>query len=106
MNLANNEWVKKLLLARLKRPYILLPLCAICPAKELASLTASTPTGCKVIDFLLSVLRYLRRFLVSKSCPLCVIADDFPSCALVWMTWYKAAFFEDEVFFFNFHFLI
>ena len=32
--------------------------------------------------------------------------DDFPSVALFWTVWYNAAFFEVEVLFFNFHFVI
>lgn len=88
------------------RPYILLPLRVIRPEKVSISLGASPAPGCRVIAFLLSVLRYLLKFFVSSSCPPRVIAEDLPRCALVWMTWYKAAFFEVEVLFFKFHFLI
>ena len=87
-------------------PYILLPLRVIRPERLLVSKTASPAPGCSVIAFLFSVLRYLLRFVLSYSCPRRVIADDLPSCALVWMTWYKAAFFEVDVFFFHFHCLI
>ena len=92
--------------AGFKRPYILLPLKLKRPEKLLASVTAAPAPGCNVIALLLSVLRYLRRLFVSKSCPRRVIADDLPSCALFWMTWHTAAFFDVEVLFFSFHFPI
>ena len=75
-------------------------------SNEPAFITAPLLTGCNVIALRASVLRYLRRFLVSTFCPLRMMAEDLPSSALFWMTWYKAAFFAVEVIFFKFHFLI
>ena len=92
--------------AGFRRPYILLPLKLICPEKVLASVMAAPAPGSSVIALLFLVLIYLRRFFVSKSCPRRVIVDDLPSCALFWMTWHSAAFFDVEVLFFSFHFLI
>ena len=56
--------------------------------------------------FLASFLRYLLRLFVSAMFPLRVTTDDLPSCARVLMAWHNAAFFEVEVLFFNFHFLV
>ena len=65
--------------AGLEEPYILLPNWAVRPEKEPMSVAAPPAAGCSVRALRASVLRYLRRFLVSTFCPPRVTTDDLPS---------------------------